>query len=246
MRVETFHTGGAPALALRLPSGSVEVETVDGDETRVELEGLNDAGREAVEEALVEHSGDEVRVEVLREKTIILAFRAPRIRLRVTCPHGTRLRAEIVAADLRARGSLGASDVKTVSGDVELPDVGGDLTLKTVSGDLVAGRVDGALSVNTVSGDVRVGAVASSVSGKTISGDLAVRSVSSGTVGLQSVSGDLRVGIASGIGVWMDLKSVSGDTRSDLAPADGPGESEASTVEVRAKSVSGDIHLARA
>ncbi|HVM17014.1 MAG TPA: DUF4097 family beta strand repeat-containing protein [Gaiellaceae bacterium] len=245
MRSEAFHTPGAPSLAIRVPSGSVEIETLDGDETRIDLEGQNEAGRAAVERATIACDGDEVRVEVGEERAVFLAFRSPKVRLRVTCPHGTRLTADVVAADVKARGRFGAAAVKTVSGDVELGDVDGDLDLKTVSGDAVAGRVGGDTRLKTVSGDLKVRELGERADGKTVSGDVELGTVSRGTVSLQSVSGDVKVGIAAGAAVWMDLNSLSGDTRCDLTPSDGPGDGDAA-VEVRAKSVSGDIRLVRA
>lgn len=38
MRVETFSTAEPPRLRIGLPSGDVRLETVDGDETTVEIE----------------------------------------------------------------------------------------------------------------------------------------------------------------------------------------------------------------
>lgn len=246
MRADTFHTPGGVTLVVRLPSGSVEIETAEGEETRVELEGLNDPGREAVEEAVIEHVGDEVRVEVLKERTIILAFRSAKVRARITCPPGTLLRVDVVAADVAARGRFGASAVKSVSGDLSLDEVDGDLDVKSVSGNAEVARVAGSATLNTVSGDLRVRHLGGTAKGKSVSGDVELDAVHSGEVTVQSVSGDVTIGIAPGAGVWMDLKSLSGDTRSELAPADGPGEGETSSVEVRAKTVSGDIRLVRA
>jgi DUF4097 and DUF4098 domain-containing protein YvlB len=245
MRTETFHTPGAPTLVVRIPSGSVDVESGDGEETHVELEGLNGPGHEAVERATIAQSGDEVRVELYEERAIILALRSAKVRARVACPRGTRLRIDVVSADVAARGQFGPSTVKSVSGDVELGDVDGDLDLKTVSGDASAGRVSSSATLNTVSGDLSVRELGGSAKGKTVSGDVELDSVRSGEISVQSVSGDVKVGIASGTGVWMDLKSLSGDTSSDLAAADGPSD-EVSTVQVRAKTVSGDIRLVRA
>ena len=42
MRVETFNTPGPLTLDLRLPSGRIEIESVDGEETTVELEASRD------------------------------------------------------------------------------------------------------------------------------------------------------------------------------------------------------------
>jgi hypothetical protein len=61
-----------------------------------------------------------------------------------------------------------------------------------------------------------------------------------------SVSGDVTIGVRRGSKVYLDCNTVSGDTTSELeltsdAPAgDGP------LVEIRAKTVSGDITITRA
>jgi DUF4097 and DUF4098 domain-containing protein YvlB len=246
MRTETFVTEVPPSLVLHVPAGEIELEAVETGETRIELEGLNDPGRTAVEQATIEQKGDEVRIELAKQRGgFFVSFRTPRVRVKVTCPIDARLRAGIISADLNARGRLAAATVKSVSGDVSLDEVSGDLELKTVSGDGVLIRVGGEAKLNTVSGDVHVRQLGGSADAKTVSGDLELDSVSTGKVTLQSVSGDVTVGVAPGVGVWMDLNSVSGDTRSELAAADGPVE-ESATVEIRAKSISGDIRLARA
>ena len=67
-----------------------------------------------------------------------------------------------------------------------------------------------------------------------------------GNVAAHSVSGDVQIGVRRGSKVFLDCNTVSGDTSSELeltpdAPAgDGP------LVEIRAKTVSGDIRITRA
>ena len=67
-----------------------------------------------------------------------------------------------------------------------------------------------------------------------------------GNVSAHSVSGDVTIGVRRGSKVYLDCNTVSGDTSSELelstdAPAgDGP------LVEIRAKTVSGDIRITRA
>jgi len=67
-----------------------------------------------------------------------------------------------------------------------------------------------------------------------------------GNVAAHSVSGDVTIGVRRGSKVYLDCNTVSGDTTSELelttdAPAgDGP------LVEIRAKTVSGDIRITRA
>ena len=87
-----------------------------------------------------------------------------------------------------------------------------------------------------------------SVEGKTISGDLCLEAVREGNVTVQSVSGDIEVGVEAGTNLDVDAGSVSGDLSSEVplgsdaasAAGDGP------TLVVRGKSVSGDFRVFRA
>jgi hypothetical protein len=67
-----------------------------------------------------------------------------------------------------------------------------------------------------------------------------------GAVTLKSVSGDMHVGIRPGSALWVDAKSVSGDTSSELPIDDTPPEGEGPLVELRATAMSGDIRIVRA
>ena len=63
---------------------------------------------------------------------------------------------------------------------------------------------------------------------------------------MQSVSGDVVVGMAPGQSLWFDVASVSGDTTSDLDVGDAEAVgAEGATVEVRVRTVSGDVRIRR-
>jgi hypothetical protein len=84
-----------------------------------------------------------------------------------------------------------------------------------------------------------------------VSGDQRVEAVLGGTVEANAISGDVYVGVRRGSRVYVDANTVSGSTSSEFdlsdAPADaGEPDPDAPMVEVRAKTVSGDIMLARA
>jgi hypothetical protein len=186
--------------------------------------------------------------------------------LTIRTPVGSSCAAKTASADMScigevssvtmntASGDLTASTVtgdvmaRSASGDVLLDQVGGDLTAHTASGDVRANQVDGAVRVNSASGDVTLGYCARSVTTKTATGDVQVGAVVSGEVELNSTSGDVEVAVVPGIGVYLELSSLSGTVRSDLdevetADATGPG---GPTVEIRARTLSGDIHVTRA
>jgi Putative adhesin len=267
----THHTPAGAVLDLRLPAGSIEVTTAEVDSTTVTIEPLGggDAARDAIastrEDATTERDGT-VRVIVhVPDRGKLLRLRGePELLLRVTAPHGARLKATTLSADVRADGQLGGVEVKTASGDLALADVDGpvvvhtqsgdvrvgavtgDLRSHTMSGDLVAGDVDGSLVVKTMSGDVTVGAVGGSLNASSMSGDIGVAGLRAGAAALSSMSGDVDVAVARGTRVYMDVKTLSGDARSDLPLSDEPDPAGAAELTLRVSTKSGDVRVRRA
>jgi len=267
-----FDTPGPLRLALEIPIGQVEIESVEGSTTHVDLDGSADV-RDLIEAARVElgqrGAGQELRVEVRRRSGFFISFgHQPELRLRIACPVGAEISVESKSADVRTRGRSGAVDIKTASGDVSLDEVAGDARVKTASGDVslweghgltqvqsasgdvALQRVHGEAIVQAVSGDVWIREADSSVRANTVSGDQRLEAVQDGNVESQSVSGDVLIGIRRGSRVFVDANTISGDTSSELELTDAPASDEpaadAPTVEVRAKTVSGDIAIIRA
>jgi DUF4097 and DUF4098 domain-containing protein YvlB len=118
--------------------------------------------------------------------------------------------------------------------------------VRSASGDVQLGSVRGKVDVNTASGDVTVGEAGAAVSVHTASGDQVIGSVAQGSVDLKSASGDVRIGIKQGSRLWIDARSMSGDTSSELEILGAETSSEGPLVELRATSMSGDIRVVRA
>jgi DUF4097 and DUF4098 domain-containing protein YvlB len=132
--------------------------------------------------------------------------------------------------------------VKSGSGDVRVQYAGGPITVSTGSGDVEIGTSNAPTVVKTGSGDLDLGESRDDVAMNTGSGDMVIRRAHRGKLRAKGASGDVQIGIPAGVPVWTDLTTVSGEIRSGL---EGVGEPEegADHVELRAKTVSGDIVL---
>jgi len=275
MLSETYQTPGPLRLKLAIPSGEIEIDTSPGETTHVELEPLTDAARELIKEARVNlrdrGNGHELVVDVpsARSGFFISFGRGPDFSLRITCPPGAALDAETKSADVHARGVYGEALIKTASGDIELGEVEGDVRVKTASGDVAIDDVHGGTSVQTASGDLAMQRARGDVTGHLVSGDVWIRdalhsvalntvsgdvrldAVVEGAIDVTAISGDVIVGVRRGSRVYMDCNTISGSTSSELELSETPARSEPGNVagpqlDLRAKTVSGDIAVTRA
>jgi DUF4097 and DUF4098 domain-containing protein YvlB len=252
MAKHDFHTPQPVELEVRIPNGDIEIETVDGDESSIVLEGDDDL----IDHTVVELDGNRLRVVLEGGKgpfgiTIAIGgftIGRQQLRVRARVPHESRVELSTATADMVVRGRVGSLETKSASGDLSVEaDVSGDARVKTVSGDARLRTVGGELRIQTVSGDLTVESVDRDVTAKSVSGDVRIDSTREGHVTVQSVSGDIRVGVAPGTNLDVDAGSVSGDLASDVplgsdagAVGDGP------MLVVRGKTVSGDFKVFRA
>lgn len=255
---KSFDTTGPLRLALRIPAGGIEIEAEETEQAVVVLRGDADV----LDTAIVELRGDELRVEI-PERRGLLGFRQPEVRLELRCPPGSSAAVRTRSADLRARGRLGRVEVATASGDVDLEqadgvsvksasgdlsvvEAAGDVDANTASGDVELGHVHGDLVANLVSGDLSVRAADGSVTVSSVSGDVRLSAVTAGRVRASSVSGDVEIGVRRGSRVDVDASTLSGDTRSELDLGGDPVGGDGPLVELRIKTVSGDVSVVRA
>ena len=108
----------------------------------------------------------------------------------------------------------------SVSGDVSVTGVTGDLTARTVSGDTTVNNVNGSVNATSVSGDVHVGKVEGTVSAKSTSGDVEVEILSlegsAGSMEFSSVSGDVLVKLPGNLDADARLSTMSGGLKTDF------------------------------
>jgi DUF4097 and DUF4098 domain-containing protein YvlB len=252
MLERSFHTPLPLELEVGIPSGDIEVETAEGEESNITVDG----DERLLEDVEIRHDGDRI-VVAYRGKgkfgfslsPLSLVF-GSELRVQATVPHGAGVKVKTASADTRLDGHFGPLGINSVSGDIRLRGEAADTAnLKTVSGDADLDRIEGNLTAQTVSGDLRIGPVAGSADAKTVSGDIRFQSLTSGDVRFTSVSGDIEIGIARGSAVDVDAGSTSGDLSSEVPLGSEPlqGEEEAApTVVLRGRTVSGDVKVFRA
>jgi DUF4097 and DUF4098 domain-containing protein YvlB len=146
------------------------------------------------------------------------------------------------SGDIRVDAAHGGIRVKSGSGDVLILELGKNATVSTGSGDIEIGTNRAQTVVKTGSGDLKVGRTDSDLAMTTGSGDLAIGTASRGRLSAKGASGDIQIGIPSGVPVWTDISTVTGAIRSDLTGSGKPEEG-ADHVELRARTVSGDVIL---
>ncbi len=252
MRQETFSTPGPVKLEISIPVGDIDVETVDGDTTAVELEVRGRDAEELERDAQIElrPRGDRYEVVVAAHRGRGISFlrgRNGEYLVRVSVPHGAEVEANLASADIEGRGRYGDVEINTASGDVEFERIDGEARVDSASGDVQIERVASA-KINSASGDIRINETASGVDVNTASGDVDLRSVEAGEVKVNSASGDVEVGVAKGSRLWVEAQSLSGETSSELELESGSpiASDEGPLVELKARTLSGDINVRRA
>ena len=264
----TFETPEPVQLHVENGSGHIDVTAADVRTTEVHVEGKNadqvqvfqDRDQVSVIAPKGRVFGDQkLAMDIVVPTGSKVILRSGSADIRVT---GVVANASVKSGsgDVTLERVAGVGSIDTGSGDISMSAIEGDLRVRSGSGDVNAEHLAGSTSISTGSGDIRVDHAGGPVVVKTGSGDLdiahadtdvtmttgsgdtVIRHVARGRISSKGASGDVRIGVAAGTPVWTDITTLSGAVRSGL---EGVGEPEpgADFVEIRATTVSGDVHL---
>lgn len=263
-RTEEFDAPQPIAVRIQHGAGSVLLLAGQSATTTVELVDRgadHDRGWPLIEKATVELRGGELHIEV-PDRPLLMRHH-PQVAITVRLPARSEVRATLASAELSSDGTLGATSVVTASGAVRLADVAGDLTVETASGDVSVGNTGGQATLRSrsgtvelrhaagevharnASGDIRIGVAEESVRARTASGAVTVRAAHHGLVEAHTASGEIGIGVAPGVGLWLDVATKGGYTASDLAISQQATDADAA-LRVIARSASGDVRITRA
>src|SRR6266542_1755426 len=240
-------------LSLGFVVANVRVTASDRTDTTVDVQPMDASSKADVkvaEQTRIEYADG--RLEVRAPKLSTLFGRTGSVDVTITLPSGSRLQGETGMGELLCEGRLGECRFKTGYGEIRLDQAGavnlrridGPATVKNSNGATWIGEVTGELRVNGANGGVTVDRAHAGVTAKTANGSVRIGEVTSGAVTLETAAGSLEVGIHTGTAAWLDLNTVAGRIRNELAAAAGPDNSE-ETVEVRARTYVGDIIVRR-
>lgn len=215
----TFDIGSSGRLELSNIAGEIVVNAVSGSTLSLEAtKHVRPRGNETDAEALanlevvIDQRDDsvEIRTEHARGR----GRQRARVDYTVSVPTGTSVSLHSVSGDLEVTGVQGELRAETVSGEVRIRSAGALSVAKSVSGDV---RIETAKTTTTgeigsVSGDILAEDLeAERLEIETVSGEIELRRVTSERVELSTVSGDLDFEGPLAPDGRYDLQSHSGD-----------------------------------
>lgn len=103
-------------------------------------------------------------------------------------------------------------DASTVNGDVEIPDMLGEVSASTVNGDVFIAGSEGKIDASTVNGDIEIQSVKEAMSASTVNGDISMKAAGElrGNLSLSTVSGDIEIDIPMGGDFRLKAETHSG------------------------------------
>ncbi len=234
----SYRVGAGGAVSIRNVSGNVSVSGYNGGE--IVVTGYKE-GRDQ----------DKISVEDLSSGNSVDV----RVRYPEHCDCNASIRFEVrVPSEIRYR----FDSISSVSGNVEVSNVMGDLRAKSVSGQVKVKSVTGSVNASSVSGEVAVGGVDGGVSAKSTSGNVEVeiRSLEGAeSMDFASVSGNVNVKLPANLDAEVKMSTLSGDLKTDFPLTIeerkyGPGRSASGRVgsgarSLKLSSVSGNVNLLR-
>jgi len=252
-RDERFVVGERAHLDVSVAAGQLEVIATATSEIHVAVDGSN------ADELDISQIGDTVSI---RESPRWLS-RNRSIRLLVEVPTRTPLTINCSSMDVVIRGAVGEMRCRTASGDVHIDEaervevstasgdvraraINGDAEFNTASGDVTLTAVKGRLTAQLASGDIIADVVGGGLAVGTSSGDVRIGRCDGSDLNVKTVSGDIVLGLPTGIRVEPDIATLSGKVSLPTAaakPSDAGAERR--SVRLRLRAVSGDVRIVR-
>lgn len=270
----TFETPEPVDLRVSNPSGSVDVSTHDQPTTEITIEGDERSVNEDVEVeqrgsqirvkieprnrwgnghdydvqiALPVHS--DARVETASAEIHLGGeygdVRGNSASGEVHLDVANSVRLETASGEIHVEHARDDSKFNSASGEIHIERCDGSkLEVSTASGEIHVGFAAGDLRANAASGDISAEEVYGDFHAAVASGDVHVDYLHAGEARVETVSGDVDLGVADGTAIWLDIHTMTGDVdvEQEMGGEPTPGQP---TLQLRANTLSGDVHVHR-
>ena len=201
--------------------GSVEIYNTAGSVTvegwsKNQVEVVGTLGNE-VEDFIFERDGDDIIIKV-KAKSGRSGGRGFTSDLSVKVPEKSSIDVATVSADIEIAGVYGELEAATVSGDIELETFSAEVEAETVSGDIdVQGDgTDSDALLISVSGDVTAKKLAGEAALESVSGDATLIGGPFDDVALETVNGDIVFEGGLRKGAELSIDTVNGSVHVDF------------------------------
>jgi DUF4097 and DUF4098 domain-containing protein YvlB len=145
--------------------------------------------------------------------------------------------------DIAVERAARHADLTTGSGEVRVRELADSAVIRNSNGDTWVGAAHGDLRVSAANGNIAIDAAHASVAAKSANGDVRLNDAARGSAVLETKLGDVEIGIREGTAAWLDVRAAAGRVHNALEAAEAPDGGE--TVEVRARTVAGDVLIRR-
>ncbi|MFC0675877.1 hypothetical protein [Brachybacterium hainanense] len=262
--IRSFTADGPIDVNIQHVRGNVTIRAEHGHGIRVELHPRGEAGRELASRMQIDFSGGHLRIDAPADEASHVSasfgdlFRGSgdeppagasfadklgatlrtlvrsaggigsSLDIEVIVPTDSRAVASLAVGDIRASGRFGRVDLKGATGNVEVEEV------------------DGESSVATGTGNVAIGVLRGQASATTGTGGVLVRRAERGTLRSRTGVGDIEVRVLEGTATRLDLASGLGRRSVDLTPTGSVAPETGRTLEIEARTGTGNIRIQRA
>jgi hypothetical protein len=155
----------------------------------------------------VVQTGNTIRIGYVSDKNLL---KGVSMRLEITTPIETKVRAQADSGGIRVSGVRGPVDCHTDSGGIEATDIGAEVRAAVDSGGIHVRNVRGPVVASADSGGIELTEIAGSVDAKTDSGGIRISQNAPGSIRARADSGGARIKLASNGGYDINASSGSG------------------------------------
>lgn len=182
-------------------SGDIEVKTWNKGEVKIEALKISKTTSEEQAkknfdkvEIKISEEGKTLRIETKYAKDYFKrSSRNVSVRYWLTIPEQAHANITSISGDVSMEEIGGNISAKSISGDLDLKNIAGTLTGKSTSGNVIVFKAENGADCSSVSGDVEVKDATGNADLSSVSGDIILENCRGGDVEADTVSGDVEL-----------------------------------------------------